>query len=89
MSIWGEESDRKEALFYETVDQIQNKYPTVFKNEINPITRESPGKLAYEFLTTHDGYARTIGFNKNTYVPQYIQNEVIDTFKSIFSANNI
>lgn len=85
MSIWGKGYDDKEDAFNAAVESIEAKYIDVFKNKTNSVTGKAPDRLAYQFLTTYDGQRHTCGFKKDTYVPVNIQNEVYDTFRSIFS----
>jgi len=86
MSMWGEDHDRKTAQFDEMVEAIELKYFHLFENEKSPISSKAPDKLHNHFLTTWDSHKRTIGFSKHTYVPKYIQDEVIEAWKSVFSA---
>jgi len=86
MTIWGKDYDLKDALFRGKVKDIENKYINLFNDQINPITQKAPDVLENQFLTTYNGHAHTIGFSKETYVPKYIQDEVIDAFKEVFSA---
>lgn len=84
-SMWGEEHDNKTAEFNRQVELIEAKHEHIFANQINPLTGKPPAKLAYQFLTTYDGYKNTFGFRKETYVPKHVQDEVTEAFRSVFS----
>jgi hypothetical protein len=86
MSIWGDEHDRKTQVFNDAVEAIEKKYSHIFEDHVNVITGEKPDKLLFQFLTSWDSSAYRIGFRKDTYVPKYIQDEVINAFKSAYSA---
>lgn len=85
MSIWGEDEDAKTALFNERVLEIETRNQALFNANVNRINGKSPDSLNMHFMTTFDGYKRTIGFLKSTYIPKNIQEEVIDAFKLVFS----
>lgn len=85
-SLWGKEEDIKTAEFKKAVENIETKYEDIFSDKVNIITGKTPDKLLYQFITTFDGFKRTCDFRKDTYVHKYIQEEVFDAFKSIFSS---
>lgn len=83
-SLWGEEHDNKMLDFDNQVEAIELKYFDVFKDQINRISGKSPDKLRNHFITQWDSQKRSIGFSKHTYVPKYIQDEVIAAWLAVF-----
>lgn len=85
-SIWGETHDKQISEFGKLVEDIQTKHSTIFEGRVNSDNEEIPDKLRNHYLITymHDGKIG-IGFQKDTYVPKSIQDEVTMAFISIFS----
>lgn len=77
--------NEKEEAFNKSVEEIEAKNSFVFAEAINIITGKKPDKLRNHFLITNDGYKRTIGFERECYIPKAIQDEVLQSFMSHFS----
>lgn len=87
-SIWGEKHDKNMAAFDSVVENIENKYFNIFENQVNRLTNEPPDKLTNQFIVQWDSFKYGIAFLKDTYVPQYIQDEVTSAFVKCFSKEN-
>ncbi len=84
--LFGDKFENQTKEFNEKVKAIENRHFSVFEKQVNVITGESPDRLQNHFLTTYDGYKHTIGFSKDSYVPDNIQQEVYSAFREAFSA---
>lgn len=83
-SLWGASHDAKIASFEKKVGEIEEKYSGLLSQHKNRITDEVPDKLNNHYILKWDVHSTGIGFHKDTYLPDYVQHEVIDAFKSEF-----
>lgn len=84
-SMWGEAHDKKMADFDNQIEAIENKYSNIFQDKINRLTGEEPDKLTNHFIVQWDSSQYKIGFQKDSYLPLYVKEEVKTAFISAFS----
>jgi len=85
-SMWGEVFDKKEEHFDEAIQVIEEKYVDILKDEVDRISGEKPDHLNNHFGVIHDSHRIELVFPKDSYLLNYIQEEIKEAFTLHFSA---
>lgn len=83
-SIWGASHDEKMANFEKDVAAIQAKHHEIFDIQVNRLTGEAPDDLDNHFLVKWDVDRYRIWFDAQTYIPEFVQEKVIEAFRLHF-----
>jgi hypothetical protein len=75
----------KDEAFKIAYLKIEEKYINLFKERPSVLKSEPYNRLKENFYTLYTETKNEMSFYKNTWVPDYIQNEVITAFKLAFS----
>lgn len=89
-SMWGESHDTNMKSFEGKVDAIELKNQKHLQDVTGLNGNNEPDKLSNHYLIQWEGYnggiRYSIGFRHETYIPKFLQDEVITSFKQVFSS---
>jgi hypothetical protein len=83
--IYGKERIEKEENLKNSLLLIEEKYIEYFKSRPPKFNGELHDHLHNHWVLWDDGITIKFGFDKTSDLPQRIQNECLDCFKTIFS----
>ena len=83
--LYGEEYKNRDETFKQGVEDIETRHIDFFKKRESRLTQDPHDKLRNHFII-YTGKGRiSIGFDKQSDVPQHIQNEVLELFEQIWN----
>lgn len=86
--LYGEDYKNKDEAFKQGVEEIEDKHINFFKERESRLSQDSHDKLRNHFIIYTGNGRISIGFNKESDVPEHIQNEVLELFEKIWNPDS-
>lgn len=84
--MYGAEQADKIERFERGLAEIEKKYPDFFLDRKARLFPDEEDKLAFHYILIFNSYNITFGFTDDSDLPDYIKNECIKLFNSIYNA---
>jgi len=85
--LHGKEYAMRDVKFDEGIKALQEKHSDYFKGRKSFFFKDSPEELVHHIMSSYINNVKRIGFHRNSDLPEYIRQDVLDLAEKVWRPN--